>query len=84
MFLITCFKFFSSSHDLLEIIRLVLDQFNLFFFGIVTIYRCRIKWLRREETTSRTTPSIHRKELFEKGEHSFPYINSVKLSRKHV
>ena len=33
MFLITCFEFFfCSSHDLLEIVRLVLDQFNLFFF----------------------------------------------------
>ena len=78
MFLITCFEFFSSSHDFLEIVRLVLDQFNLFFL-IVTICRCRIKWLRREGTTFRTTPAIHRKELFEKGEHSFPYINSVKI-----
>ena len=79
MFLITCFEFFFSSHDLLEIVRLVLDQFNFFFFGICTICRCRIKWLRREGTTSRTTLVIHRKEPFEKGEHSFPYINSVKI-----
>ena len=34
---------------------------------------------RREKDNSRTTPAIHRKELFEKGEHSFPYIISVKI-----
>ena len=32
IFLITCFEvFFSSSHDLLEIAKLVLDQFNPFW-----------------------------------------------------
>ena len=30
-FIITCFEFFSSSHDLLEIARLVFDQFNPFW-----------------------------------------------------
>ena len=34
---------------------------------------------RREKDNSRTIPAIHRKELFEKGEHSFPYTNSVKI-----
>ena len=35
---------------------------------------------RREKDNSRTTPTIHRKELFEKkGEHSFPSTNSVKI-----
>ena len=31
IFLITCFEFFSSSHDLLEIARFVLDQVNPFW-----------------------------------------------------
>ena len=30
-FIITCFEFFGSSHDLLEIARLVFDQFNPFW-----------------------------------------------------
>ena len=30
IFLITCFEFFSSSHDLLGIAGLVFDQFNPF------------------------------------------------------
>ena len=33
---------------------------------------------KREEHNSETTPAIHRKELQEKGKHSFPYLNSMK------
>ena len=33
----------------------------------------------REKDNSRIIPAIHRKELFEKGEHSFPYTNFVKI-----
>ena len=33
----------------------------------------------REKDNFRTIPAIHRNELFEKGEHSFPYTNSVKI-----
>ena len=34
---------------------------------------------RREKDNSRTIPSIHRNELFEKGEHSFPFTDFVKI-----
>ena len=34
---------------------------------------------KREKDNSRTIPAIHRKELIEKGEHSFPFTNSVKI-----
>ena len=37
---------------------------------------------KREKDNSRTTPAIHKKELFEKkkkGEHSFPFTISVKI-----
>ena len=37
---------------------------------------------RRERDNSRTTPAIHRKELYKKkeeGEHSFPFANSLKI-----
>ena len=33
----------------------------------------------REKDNSRTIPAIHRKELIEKGEHSFPFTNSLKI-----
>ena len=33
---------------------------------------------RERRDNSGTTPAIHRKELQEKGKHSFPYTNSVK------
>ena len=33
----------------------------------------------REKDNSRNSLAIHRKELFEKGEHSFPYTNYVKI-----
>ena len=32
---------------------------------------------RKGRDNSETTSTIHRKELQEKGKHSFPYINSV-------
>ena len=77
--LVTCFEiFFSSSHDLLEIARLVLDQFN-FFLELLQYAEVESKGIRGEGTTSRTTPAIHMKELFEKEEHSFPNINTVKI-----
>ena len=33
----------------------------------------------REKDNSRTIPPIHRKKLIEKGEHSFPFPDSVKI-----
>ena len=41
----------------------------------------------RERDNSRTTPTIHRKEVHKKkgggggGEHSFPFANSVKIEK---
>ena len=34
---------------------------------------------RREKDNSRTIPAIHRNELIEKGEYSFPFTNFVKI-----